>query len=308
VCDRQISLITAADAALRPFMAGSDFQSQAIRQEPWPCLLKKYTIISGSSKLTQFLLACMRVRYRLLPSYDKVERWITPYRKAFGSAEKILGVRDTTPSWCVVRVWPGASVIQLVSCCNVFVQFPYPMQQFHDEEVRFCKLTCNWAPSLLHADPPTFFQPWKKAWHNLTWSNKSYWYVSLLISVSLSWTSGTDTWSFGHLFLINHPIERNSKTLITSGAQCLHKELWLPILLIGFLDTYFLTFLKMSFTVWWLVSDIVSTSFALNQRLEIPPFPLLATCVRLMNVQDGKHVLFYCTHPQMVSFLRKYAF
>ena len=109
-------------------------------------------------------------------------------------------------------------------------------------------------------------------------------------------------------FSNSHPIERNSKTLITSGAQCLHKELWLPILLIGFLDTYFLTFLKMSFTVWWLVSDIVSTSFALNQRLEIPPFPLLATCVRLMNVQDGKHVLFYCTHPQMVSFLRKYAF
>ena len=42
-----------------------------------------YTLISGSSKLTQFLLACMRVRYGLLPSYDKVERWITPYRNGF---------------------------------------------------------------------------------------------------------------------------------------------------------------------------------------------------------------------------------
>ena len=34
-----------------------------------------------------------------------------------------------------------------------------------------------------------------------------------------------------------HPRERNSKTLITSGAHCLHKQLWLPILLIGFRST-----------------------------------------------------------------------
>ena len=60
-----------------------------------------------------------------------------------------------------------------------------------------------------------------------------------------------------------HPIERNCKTLITSGAHCLHKEIWLPILLIGFPDTCFLTFLEMSFTV-WLVSDFVSTPFALK--------------------------------------------
>jgi len=71
-----------------------------------------------------------------------------------------------------------------------------------------------------------------------------------------------------------HPIERNCKTLITSGAHCLHKEIWLPILLIGFPDTCFLTFLEMSFTV-WLVSDFVSTPFALKQGIGIPPLPLL---------------------------------
>ena len=43
---------------------------------------------------------------------------------------RIIGVRDTTPSWCVVRdcVWPGAPAIQLVSRRNASVQFPFPMQ------------------------------------------------------------------------------------------------------------------------------------------------------------------------------------
>jgi len=42
--------------------------------------------------------------------------------------------------------------------------------------------------------------------------------------------------------------------------------------------------------------------------LVIPPLPLLVTCVRLDDVQDNKNALFHCTHPQMVSFRRKYAF
>jgi hypothetical protein len=62
----------------------------------------------------------------------------------------------------------------------------------------------------------------------------------------------------------------------------------------------------MSFTV-WLVSDFVSTPFALKQELGIPPLHLLATCVRL-DVQDEKHVLFHCTHPQLVSLRSKYVF
>ena len=56
----------------------------------------------------------------------------------------------------------------------------------------------------------------------------------------------------------------------------------------------------------------VSTPFALKQQPKIiPPLPLLATCVRLMwcmsRMKNEKHVLFHCTHPQMVSFRRKYA-
>jgi hypothetical protein len=60
----------------------------------------------------------------------------------------------------------------------------------------------------------------------------------------------------------------------------------------------------------WLVSDFVSTPFALKQQLGIPPLPLLATCVRLMMMssQNKKNVLFHCMHPQIVYLRRKYAF
>ena len=99
-----------------------------------------------------------------------------------------------------------------------------------------------------------------------------------------------------HSFFLHEPIvflwAGSSRTLwlkvfpckpffITSGAHYLHKELWLAILLIGFPDTCFLTFLKMSV---WLVSDFVSTPFTLKQQLGIPPLPLLAI---------------HCTHLQM---------
>jgi len=47
-----------------------------------------FTLTSGFSRLRQFLLASMCVRYRLLLSYDKAERWITPYINVLDSAGK----------------------------------------------------------------------------------------------------------------------------------------------------------------------------------------------------------------------------
>jgi hypothetical protein len=98
------------------------------------------------------------------------------------------------------------------------------------------------------------------------------------------------------------------RLFITSGAHCLHKEHLIPILLKGCPDTCFLTFLEMSFAV-WLISNFVSAPFALKQQLGIPPLSLIATCVRLMTMSRmKKHVLVYCTLPQMISLRRKYAF
>jgi hypothetical protein len=55
-----------------------------------------------------------------------------------------------------------------------------------------------------------------------------------------------------------------------SSHILLAMESLLPILLIGFPDTCFLTYLEiimMSFFTVWLVSDFVSTPFALKQQL-----------------------------------------
>jgi hypothetical protein len=67
------------------------------------------------------------------------------------------------------------------------------------------------------------------------------------------------------------------------------KSFWLPILLIGFPGTFFLTFLEMSFTV-WLVSDFVFTPFALKLQLKIPPLPLLAKKITTQAVKTTPHI------------------
>jgi len=81
-------------------------------------LLTDYELISGFPKLTQFLLAYMRVRYGLLLSYDKVEKWITPF--TIGDSAKKGSRSQRHHSFMVrcARVQPGAPAIQLVLHCN----------------------------------------------------------------------------------------------------------------------------------------------------------------------------------------------
>ena len=103
------------------------------------------------------------------------------------------------------------------------------------------------------------------------------------------WPQGqTSRVRFGHLSPIATLESATAKRLlIISGAHCLHKELWLPILPICFLGTCFLTFLAMLSAV-WLVWDFASTPSALKPQLEILPFSLLATYVRLMIMSRMK--------------------
>ena len=70
---------------------------------------------------------------------NPVQKWLLTVLK------RILGDRDTTPSWCVQRVWPCAPTVELVSCHNASVQFSDPMQQQH-----YCQtsLTCWHATEL----------------------------------------------------------------------------------------------------------------------------------------------------------------
>jgi hypothetical protein len=48
--------------------------------------------------------------------------------------------------------------------------------------------------------------------------------------------------------------------------------------------------------------------FSSNFRREFTSSPTCDFCEADDNVKDKEHVLFHCTHPQMVSLRRKYAF
>ena len=141
-----------------------------------------------------------------------------------------------------------------------------------------------------------------KAWHNLTRSSKKSLNCEPIDLSRFVVNHRERHLEFWTPFSKSHPRGRNSKTLTTSGAHCLHKELWLPILLVGFPGTCFLTFLEMSFAV-WLVSDFAPTPFALKPQLEIPPLPLLATYVRLMIMSRMKSMFSFtaCTLRWILS-------
>ena len=95
------------------------------------------------------------------------------------------------------------------------------------------------------------------------------------------------------------------RLFITSGAHCLHKELWLPILPISFPGTCLLTSFEMLIAE-WLVSDFAFTPLALKLQLGILPLPLRATYVRLILISMMKSMFSFTarTLGQMVSLRR----
>ena len=98
-------------------------------------LLTDYTLISGFSESTQFLLSCMQVRYGLATHFlrqgtemdNPLQKWLLTVLK------RNFGVRHHSFVVYYARVWPGAPAAQLVLCCNASVKFPYPLQLFRNE-------------------------------------------------------------------------------------------------------------------------------------------------------------------------------
>ena len=100
---------------------------------------------------------------------NPVQKWLLTMLK------RILGVWDTTPSWCVryARVWPWAFTVQLVSCHNASLQISDPMQQHYCQTSFTCWLATELQVWWLLVLLPILFQPW------LVW----YWHaVELLVS------------------------------------------------------------------------------------------------------------------------------
>jgi len=164
-------------------------------------LLTNYTLISGSSKLTQFLLACLQVRYGPFPSYDKVERWITLYRN--GSWQSWKGFLESERpllhgALCGSMAWSLCNSTSFVLQC-VCARTPLPNATVPREEGLRGKFPREEGFASWHAieirSPECWSSHILSAMEGLTQSymlNKSCWTVSLIISVGLSWTSGTD--------------------------------------------------------------------------------------------------------------------
>jgi len=102
VCDNNINPTTAADAALRPFSAGTSRVKKFVHDNVLTntgCMLT-----FGSSKSMQFLLACTQSQICSTPFLKQGKDMDNPVQKWLLTVlKRILGVRDTTLSWCVMR-------------------------------------------------------------------------------------------------------------------------------------------------------------------------------------------------------------
>jgi len=102
VCDRHINLNTAAEAALRPFTAGTFRMKQFIRKHDltdrlhiYMWLLKMYAIPAGMYASQVWAHPFLRQGKEM---DNPLQKWLVTVLK------RIMMVKDSTPSWRVVRV------------------------------------------------------------------------------------------------------------------------------------------------------------------------------------------------------------
>jgi hypothetical protein len=73
---------------------------------------------------------------------------------------QILGVRDTTPSWCVVREC-GLEPLQFNWFCAAVRLYNSLTQCYSSMMRKVLQADMQMSSRLQTAGPPTFFQPWK---------------------------------------------------------------------------------------------------------------------------------------------------
>jgi len=100
-----------------------------------------------------------------------LQKWLLAVLK------RMLGVRDTTPSWCVMREC-GLEPLQLIvfarQCGCTIIWLNLTATQWN----RSYMLTSNWVHGLMIAGQPIFFLPWM-VWPNRISSNRSCKTVSM---------------------------------------------------------------------------------------------------------------------------------
>jgi hypothetical protein len=184
-------------------------------------------------------------------------------------------------------MWPGASAIQLVSRCNAYLQFSYPMQQFHNEKgfaswhIILPRVPECWSSHILSAmEGLTQSYTFKQKLLHYESIDHSWFVVDLRNRNSEFRTPSSDS----------HLRERNSKTLTchqwcalpAQRAMVTHRPCRLP-----------------RYMLFDLPRDVISSVACFRLRVHTLrvetatwnstiPLPLLATYVRLMIMSRMK--------------------
>jgi len=140
VFDIHINLNTAADAALRPFTAGTTASDSSYGNMT---LQTGYTSACGSLVRVQSLLVCMQAKFRPPHSYDMAKNWTILCKMADDSVQEDFDGQGHNPFMvCHERVWSRASTVQLVPGGSTSIQCFKPKAIAPLREKSYM-LTCN---------------------------------------------------------------------------------------------------------------------------------------------------------------------
>ncbi len=265
-CDRHINLNTAADATLRPFSAGTFHIKQFIREHDhtnrlhickW--LLKTYAIPAGMYVSQLWATPFLRQGKEMDNPIQKLLMTVL---------KRILMVKDTTPSWCVMREC-GLEPLQF-NWFRAAVQLYNALTQSNSSTVRKIlqadmQLSSRcydcWSSHILSASHIV------SAMNGLT---QSYLFKERLLNcepidlgrfvVDLR-ERHLEFWTPVLIYI--HESATANAPLTINGVPCLPGGPWSHIRHTPSLDTCFLIFLMTLFTA-WLASDFVPTLWELK--------------------------------------------
>jgi hypothetical protein len=118
VCDKQINLDTAADAALRPFTAGTFRVKEIVQQHDLSYRLHAYTWLLKAYAIPAGMYASQIWATPYLQQGKEMDSLLQKWLLAV--LKRMLGVRDTTPPWCVMESvdWNPYSSIGFARQCG----------------------------------------------------------------------------------------------------------------------------------------------------------------------------------------------
>jgi len=304
VCDRSINLNTAADAALRPFTAGTFRIKKFIKEHDldnrlhahiW--LLKTYAIPAGMYASQIWATPYLQQGKEM---DSPLQKWLLTVLK------RILMVRDTTPSWCILREC-GLEPLQLnwfraaMRLYNSLTQCNSPtMKKILQADIHLSSRSDDcWSSHILSAmDGLAHAHIYSQKVKDGEPIDLSRFVVDLRERHLQYWTPFDD----------EHPRQRNSKRLTyhqwcalpTKRVRATHSPYSLPKYM--FLD---------------LPRDVIRSVARFRLRVHTlnyekaswhPDSPSACdVCASGDAVQDEQHVLFHCTHPHVVSLRTKFA-